>query len=70
MKVSIFILFALALSGCGKSEIDKCVDAGMSMFDAECMANPLENPLCLKPGGRSNVEFGFRRSCLQAAGRN
>ena len=60
-------LLLLANSGCGKSEVDKCVEVGMKGFDARCAAKPFDNSDCTAPGGRSDVEFGFRQFCLKAA---
>lgn len=38
MKPSIFALVAFTLASCGKSEVDKCLEAFMKPWDAECSA--------------------------------
>ncbi len=63
-----FTLLLLALAGCGKSEVDKCVDAGMRSFDAKCASKEYSD--CDKPGARSEEEFSLRVGCLKAAGKN
>ncbi len=66
MRIAL-IMSLICLSGCGKSDIDKCVEAGMRGFDAECAAKPFEDSRCTAPGGRSNEEFAYRMYCLKAA---
>lgn len=67
MKVSIFIFLALALTSCGKSEVDKCVDAYLKSFDLFC-ASPegKDDPEC-NQRGRASEETQKRLVCLRAA---
>ncbi len=66
MKVSIFIFLALALSGCGKSEVDKCVDSYMKTFEVVCSSSNPPETLCNK-GSREHEEYKGRIRCMKAA---
>ena len=68
MKHTTILICVLLLSGCGKSEIDKCVDTFMARFDALCKANQLASKDCSKSGLREDEEANVRLACLKAAG--
>lgn len=69
MKVSIFIFSALALSGCGKSEVDKCVDAFVVRYVEACNAGQF-NFDCKQSWRKAEEEANARVQCLKAASRN
>jgi hypothetical protein len=60
-------LLLLANSGCGKSEVDKCVDAYLKEFDLFC-ASPKgkDKPICNQLT-RATEETQKRLVCLKAA---
>lgn len=67
------ILLLLALAGCGKSEINKCVDAFMKEYDVKCTAYSPEPktgesvPSCNLKGAREEEEASVRLGCLKAS---
>lgn len=67
-NLSILLLVSL-LFGCGKSEVDKCVDTFMVRFDTLCKANQLAIKDCSKIGFREEEEAHVRLTCLKAAGK-
>ena len=58
----------LLLVACGKSEVDKCVDAFMTRYDAMCASKQLAIKDCTQPGLREQEEANSRLQCLSAAG--
>ncbi len=72
MKVSIFIFLALALSSCGKSEVDKCIEA---TFEAKMNEAKMHcDSDCINKGGLELVRPIHRsdasKECLRAAAGN
>ncbi len=67
MRSVAILTFACLLSGCWRSEIDKCVDTFMVRFDALCKANQLAIKDCSKSGFREDEEANVRLACLKAA---
>ena len=76
MRVAIFAIFLLALAGCGKSEVDKCVDAFMNEWDVKCAAYKRDpkpgDPVhkCDLKGSREDEEAAVRLVCLKASGKD
>jgi len=61
-----FTLLLLALAGCGKSEVDKCVESYMKTFEVVCSSSNPPESLCQK-GSRENEEYKSRIRCMKAA---
>lgn len=69
MRVAIFALFFLALAGCGKSEVDKCVDAFVVRYVEACNAGQF-NFDCKQSWRKAEEEANARVQCLKAASGN
>ncbi|MFZ9296709.1 MAG: hypothetical protein ACO24Y_00135 [Hylemonella sp.] len=63
-KSFLLVLLIFGLTGCQKSEIDKCVEAGMRKVEAD-LANSKAQ---LTPGSLDAAEAGWRLACLEAQG--
>lgn len=70
MKIASMFILAVLLSACGKSEVDKCVDAFMVRFDTLCKANQLAIKDCAKSGLREEEEANVRLECLKASSKS
>jgi hypothetical protein len=72
----LILLVLLLLDGCGKSEVDKCVEAFMKEWDTKCTAykrDPKPDDQvdkCDLKGSREEQEAAVRFGCLKAAGKN
>ena len=67
-KLGVFIssvLAVLVLSGCQKSDVEKCVDAQMEAFDEETIKNPPKDPD--KRHTRKEWKAFVYRDCLAVA---
>jgi hypothetical protein len=69
MKASFFTLALLALAGCGKSEVDKCVEAFVVRYVEACNAGQF-NFDCKASWRKAEEEANARVHCLNAASRN
>jgi len=58
------VLLCLILSGCQKSEVDKCVEAGMRKVEVDLK----KSKALQQEGSLEAAEAGWRLACLEAQG--